>query len=56
MDFEKAAEYRDLMASVKQIAQKQKITDFDGEDRDIMALAMDDRDAVVQVFLCVREG
>ena len=55
MDFEKAAEYRDLMASVKQIAQKQKITDFDGEDRDIMALAMDDRDAVVQVFF-VRQG
>ena len=55
MDFEKAAEYRDLLASVKQIAQKQKITDFDGEDRDIIALAMDDRDAVVQVFF-VRQG
>ena len=40
---------------MKQIAQKQKITDFDGEDRDIMALAMDDRDAVVQVFF-VRQG
>lgn len=55
LDFEKAAEYRDLLSSVKQIAQKQKITDFDGEDRDIMALAMDDRDAVVQVFF-VRQG
>ncbi len=55
MDFEKAAEYRDLLDSVKQVAQKQKITDSDGEDRDAIALAMDDRDAVVQVFF-VREG
>ncbi|MCD8149327.1 MAG: excinuclease ABC subunit UvrC [Clostridiales bacterium] len=55
LDFEKAAEIRDLLNSVKQIAQKQKITGFDGEDRDIIALAMDDRDAVVQVFF-VRQG
>lgn len=55
LDFEKAAEYRDLLVSVRQIAQKQKITNFDGEDRDVMALAMDDRDAVVQVFF-VRDG
>lgn len=55
MDFEKAAEYRDLLGSVKQIAQKQKITHADGEDRDILALACDDRDAVVQIFF-IREG
>ncbi|MCD8046406.1 MAG: excinuclease ABC subunit UvrC [Clostridiales bacterium] len=55
LDFEKAAEYRDLLTSVKQVAQKQKITSSDGEDRDIIALAMDDRDAVVQVFF-VRQG
>ncbi|MCD8218248.1 MAG: excinuclease ABC subunit UvrC, partial [Clostridiales bacterium] len=55
LDFEKAAEYRDLLGSVKQIAQKQKMTSFDGEDRDVIALAMDDRDAIVQVFF-VREG
>ena len=55
MDFEKAAEYRDLLASVRAVAQKQKITDTDGEDRDVLALAMDDRDAVVQVFF-VRGG
>lgn len=55
MDFERAIEYRELLNSVKQVAQKQKITSFDGEDRDILALAMDDRDAVVQVFF-VREG
>ena len=51
----KAMEFRDLLTSVRQVAQKQKITSFDGEDRDILALAMDDRDAVVQVFF-VREG
>lgn len=55
MDFEKAIEYRDLLASVKQIAQRQKITYADGEDRDILALARDERDAVVQIFF-VREG
>ena len=51
MEFEKAAEYRDLINSVKQVAQKQKITNADGEDKDIIALANDDTDAVVQVFL-----
>ena len=55
MEFEKAIEYRDLLESVRKVAQKQKITSFDGEDRDILALAMDDRDAVVQVFF-VRDG
>lgn len=55
MDFEKAIEYRDLITSVKKVAQKQKITSSSMEDRDIIALAKDDRDAVVQVFF-VREG
>ena len=55
MQFEKAIEYRDLLNSVKQIAQKQKITHNDGEDKDIIALASDDRDAVVQVFF-IRDG
>lgn len=55
MDYEKAIEYRDLLNSVKQIAQKQKITDSGMEDRDIIALAKDEKDAVVQVFF-VREG
>ena len=55
MEFEKAIEYRDLLASVKQIAQKQKITNTDGEDKDIIALAADDVDAVVQVFF-IRSG
>lgn len=55
MDFEKAIEYRDLLSSVKKVAQKQKITSSNMEDRDIIAMARDDMDAVVQVFF-VREG
>lgn len=56
MEFEEAAKYRDLFNSVKSVSQKQKISDSVGEDRDIIALAEDDRDAVVQVFLCVTAG
>lgn len=55
MDFEQAAQLRDLLNSVKAVAQKQKITESTGEDKDILALAKDERDAVVQVFF-VRDG
>ncbi len=55
MEFEKAIEYRNLLGSVKQIAQKQKMTNTDGEDKDIVALARDENDAVVQVFF-IRGG
>lgn len=55
LEFEEAARYRDLHNSVKQIASKQKITDSDGEDKDIIALAAEEKDAVVQVFF-VRGG
>lgn len=55
LEFEKAIEYRELLNSVKQVAQKQKITNSDGEDKDIVAMASDDEDAVVQVFF-VRGG
>ena len=55
MEFEDAIRYRDLYNSVKSVAQKQKITDSDGEDKDIIALAKEDIDAVVQVFF-VRDG
>ena len=55
MDFEEAIKYRDLCSSVRQVSQKQKITDSDGEDKDIIALALDENDAVVQVFF-VRNG
>lgn len=55
MEFERAAELRDLFNSVSHVAQKQKITSEGMEDRDIIALARDDREAVIQVFF-IREG
>ena len=55
LEFEEAIRYRDLYNSVKQIALKQKITDYEGEDKDIIALAAEGQDAVVQVFF-VRGG
>ena len=55
LEFEKAIEYRELLTSVHKIAQKQKITDTAGEDRDILAVAVEEEDAVVQVFF-IRGG
>ncbi|MDD7025484.1 MAG: excinuclease ABC subunit UvrC [Lachnospiraceae bacterium] len=55
MDYEAAITWRDLYQSVKQVSQKQKITDSEGEDRDVLALSKDGDDAVVQVFF-VRGG
>ena len=55
MEFEKAIEYRDLIGSVKKIAQKQKITDVAGDDKDVIALARDQDDAIIQVFF-IRGG
>lgn len=55
LEYEDAARYRDLYNSLKSVAQKQKITGSDGEDKDIIALAKDETDAVVQVFF-VRDG
>ena len=55
LEFEEAARIRDLYNSVKQVSQKQKITDSVGEDKDIIALYQDEAEAVVQVFF-VRDG
>ncbi len=55
LDYEKAIEYRDLLNSVKKVAQKQKITSSSMDDRDVIAMARDGEDAVVQVFF-IREG
>ncbi len=41
MRFEQAAEYRDLIDSVRRIGERQKITNSNGEDKDVIALAMD---------------
>ena len=55
LKFEEAAEYRDLMDSVRRIGEHQKITSGDGEDKDVVALAMDGGDAVAQIFF-IRDG
>ena len=55
MEFEKAIEYRDLLTSVRAVAQKQKITDTVGENRDIIALARNEESVIVQMFF-VRDG
>ena len=55
LEFERAIEYRELLSSVQKIAQKQKITDTAGEERDILAVASEGEDAVVQVFF-IRGG
>lgn len=55
MDFEAAIESRELLKSIQKIAQKQKVTNSDGEDKDIIALASEETDAVVQMFF-VRGG
>ncbi len=55
LEFEKAAQMRDLLGSVKQIASKQKITNTDQGDRDIIAFAKDKDEAVVQTFF-IRGG
>lgn len=61
MRYEDAMEYRDLIRSIEKIGERQKITGYGQEDRDIVAVAMDesedlrDQDAVVQVFF-IRDG
>jgi len=53
--FEDAAQYRDLIESVKKIAERQKITDQHGEDKDVIAVAQENDDVVAQVFF-IRGG
>ncbi|MDO4337303.1 MAG: excinuclease ABC subunit UvrC [Eubacteriales bacterium] len=61
MRFEEAMEYRDLIQSIRKIGERQKITGYGQDDRDIIAVAMDEsedlreQDAVVQVFF-MRDG
>ena len=55
MEYEEASKIRDLYNSVKLISEKQKITAYDEDDKDIIAMAGNDNDAVVQVFF-VRAG
>ena len=59
--FEDACEYRDLIQSIRKIGERQKITSYGQEDKDIIAVAMDEsqdlreQDAVVQIFF-MRDG
>ena len=55
LDFEEAAQYRDLIQSVEKIGERQKITDQHREDKDIIAAAIEGEDAVAQVFF-MRDG
>ena len=55
LEYEQAAVYRDLLESVKYISQKQKITNSDMQDKDVIAAALDETDCVVQIFF-VRGG
>ena len=55
MEFEKAAEKRDLIESIKHIFDKQNMNKTGGDDRDIVAYAANDNDIVVSIFF-IREG
>lgn len=55
MAYEKAMEYRDLIRSIQQITEKQKVTSSQMEDRDVIGLARAGNEAVVQVFF-IRNG
>lgn len=55
LEFEEAARLRDLHASVKSVAQKQKITDNEGDDKDVIAMSRDKDEVVMQIFF-VRDG
>ncbi|MBQ9437135.1 MAG: excinuclease ABC subunit UvrC [Lachnospiraceae bacterium] len=55
LEFEKAQQLKETYESVQEVAQRQKISNEDGEDRDVIAVSKDQEDAVVQVFF-VRNG
>lgn len=55
MEYEEAASYRDLLENLRQITQKQKVTDADTTDRDVIGSAVSGSDAVIQVFF-IRGG
>ncbi|HEX9058752.1 MAG TPA: excinuclease ABC subunit UvrC, partial [Clostridia bacterium] len=55
LEFEKAAGIRDKIASLRHIAEKQKIISATMEDQDIIAFARSNTDSCVQVFF-IRSG
>ena len=55
MEFEKAAEYRDLLKSIEEISSRQKVTALDTDDRDIIGIYKEKAEAIAQVFF-IRDG
>ncbi len=55
MEFEQAMQYRDLLKSMKQLEEKQKLNQSDKEEQDIIAIAMTKKEAVIAVFF-IRDG
>ncbi|MGN0243306.1 MAG: excinuclease ABC subunit UvrC [Lachnospiraceae bacterium] len=55
LDFEAAAEYRDMIQAVMHVSGKQKVNTTQEENRDVIALATDGENTVVSVFF-VRDG
>ena len=55
LEYEEAARLRDLLSSLNHVTQKQKISSDGIQDRDIIAMAKDEEDALVQIFF-IRDG
>ena len=55
LQFERAAELRDRVRDIRKIIERQVLADPNGDDRDVIAIARDDTEAVA-VVLEVREG
>ncbi|MCR5432243.1 MAG: excinuclease ABC subunit UvrC [Lachnospiraceae bacterium] len=55
MEFEKAAQLRDLIADIERVVRAQKITASDEGDRDVIGISVKDDRAVAQVFF-IRKG
>ncbi|MBR4341396.1 MAG: excinuclease ABC subunit UvrC [Lachnospiraceae bacterium] len=55
LEFEKAAEYRDMLNNVEQLGQTQRVTASDDMNRDVIGIAMKEYKAIVQIFF-IRQG
>lgn len=55
MEFEEAAQYRDLIESVRHVTGSQRVVKTNGIDQDVIAMARKDAETVVSVFF-VRDG
>ena len=55
MDFEEAARLRDRIADIRALGDKQKVSDTGGEDMDVLAVALEGREGMAEVFF-VRDG